>query len=293
MSNKEFLKEVQEEAQEVEAQESEEVTESEPESDDDEESDGENAEQDTESEDDSEEDAPFFGEKPPEQAKQEVKPNLVNELRRQLREKERKIKELSNKQVQEPVVTQLRPKPTRIDHNFDDDAFEADLLAWSKEKEVYENESQKQVQAQQEIERDFVSRVQNFEEQSKKVKISGFDDLKAEVESKLNRDQQATIFYAVKDPVRFVAAIGANPEKLAELQKIKNPIVLAVAMRDLEASMTIQKRKVTTKPEKVLSGGASPKDNERILNNLREEADKTGDRSKVVAHLRKMKLNRG
>ena len=78
-----------------------------------------------EPENDSEGHDPFAGQAAPEWVKQ-------------LRKENRELKKQLKQTPQQPQVAQLREKPTITDHDFDSEAYEADLEQWFNEKAQYD-----------------------------------------------------------------------------------------------------------------------------------------------------------
>ena len=82
----------------------------------------------------------------------------------------------------------------------------------------------------------------------------------------------------------IVYALGKNPEKLAELAKITDPVRFAFAAGKLEKDIKVQPRKGNTKPQPEqivrssasLSGGGNS-----ALDAARKKAETTGDYTEV------------
>ena len=99
---------------------------------------------------------------------------------------------------------------------------------------------------------------------------------------------------AAADPAMVMLAIGADPKRAKEFADYKNPIELAYKMGRLEEKMKMvkDKRKPPPPDESVSGGAPSPGGGvaEKKLEAAEIEADKTGDRTKVIALKRSMGL---
>jgi hypothetical protein len=85
-------------------------------------------------------------------------------------------------------------------------------------------------------------------------------------------------------------ALGKNPEKLKELAAITNPVRFTAALVRMETKMTVSTRKPSTSPEKVIAGNSAVSGiNDKTLDRLRDEAEKTGDFTKVLAYKKQLR----
>ena len=105
-----------------------------------------------------------------------------------------------------------------------------------------------------------------------------------------NVTQQGVILQGAKRPELLIYALGKNPAKAKELAAIKDPVKFAFAAAELETKLKVADRKVTTEPERVVTGSARISGTvDSTLERLRAEAEKTGDMSKVLAYKRGLK----
>jgi len=89
-----------------------------------------------------------------------------------------------------------------------------------------------------------------------------------------------------KVAARLVYAVGNpdSPEQLEALAKIKNPIALAMEIGRLEGQLTTKKTpKATPALDRPMGGGGGGAA-DSTLERLEAEAEKTGNRSKIVAY---------
>lgn len=251
--------------------------------DDEQDADGEEAE----SQDDSDDDAldfsfdddgdssdPFKGQEAPE---------WVKKVREENRELKRQLKQRESQQFEQQV---LREKPTLDDHDYDSDAFEQDYAQWLTEKQ--------QVDAQVHAER---QKYQQYHERYKadvdaiKAKAPDYDEVELSVVDVLSEQKQGLLQMLVDNPAKVVYALGKNSpaqlerlSKLDDIQFAKQIVLMEMQMSSKTKSRNQNKPKPKTHELEGSAGGADAK-----LESLEAQADKTGDRSAVIAYKRKMR----
>jgi len=222
-------------------------------------------------------------------ASQEQDNSVIRELRALAREQAKKLKELEST-APKAETPKLPEKPTLESCDYDEEAFESGLTKWYEAKRKLEEaerakeaELQQQQQAQQQ-------RLAAYQTRAAELKVKDFKDAEEEVVTKLSEAQQAILFGA-DDTAALVYALGKHPEKLKELASIKDPAKFAFAAAKLETQMKVTTRKPKVAPENAVAPGAGSLSGgaDKTLDRLREEADKTGDRTKVAAYLRSMR----
>lgn len=213
-------------------------------------------------------------------------PQWVKDLRKRARELERENKELKAKGATPPSQPQtLRPKPTLADHDYDEDAYAADVEAWTQEKAADDAAKAKAEEQQRAAQATWQAKLDAFGTAKKALKVPDFDDAEAEVTTKLNAAQQAIIVAYCANPAVVTYALGKRPEKLAELATIEDPIAFAIAASKLEGNLKVQKRNKPGPEGRVegsapLTGGAA----KEKLQKLEREAERTGDRTKLIRY---------
>lgn len=219
--------------------------------------------------------------------------SVIRELRAKLREEQRRRHELE--EATKPKAEEsLGPKPSLESCGYDEDEFEQKLTAWHGKKREIEGCAEQAAAETRKAQEAWANRVRNFEEKATELKIPNFVDLAASVADHFGDDvhgnnAKAVLVYA-NDP-RLVAALHSNPAKLAELVALKNdPIEFALAVGELKGKIRPMPRRSPPAPESVAKGGApvsAPSDKE--LERLEREADRSNDRSAVIAYKRKMR----
>lgn len=221
-------------------------------------------------------------------ASQEQDNSVIRELRAQNRELARKLKETA--QVEAKAETPKLPeKPTLESCDYDEEAFEQNLTQWYEAKrqvEAAEKAKEEELKQQQEAQQ---QRLQAYQSRAAELKVKDFKDVEEEVASVLSVAQQAILFGA-DDTAALVYTLGKHPEKLKELASIKDPAKFAFAAAKLETQMKVTTRKPKVSPEGHVAPGSGSLQggSDQTLERLREEAEKTGDYSKVGRYRRQL-----
>lgn len=233
-------------------------------------------------------------EPPPEPPAEEKDPRLVNKLRKLLREQERKVREYENKLKAAPVENKpptLGPKPKLEDHDYDAEKFEAALATWFETKRTADEHARRAKQAEEEQQAAWQAKLEGYQRAKATLRVRDYEEAEAGVLEALNVTQQGIIVSGAENPAIVTYAIGKDSKKLKELAAITDPVKFAFAVAKLETQLKVTPRKPNTSPEPVvkssarLSGGSA----DQVLERLEEEADRTGDRSRVVAYKAKLR----
>jgi hypothetical protein len=236
-----------------------------------------------------------IGDKPvqAEEPKQSA-PAWVRELRRRERELQREVRELRAK-VQTPQIENQPPavgaKPKLEDHDYDAEKFEVALAGWFERKRQADEYAAKQKQSEEQQKQAWQARLDAYGKAKASLRVRDYDDAEASVTETLNVTQQGIIVSGSENPALVTYAIGKDPAKLKELAAIADPVRFAFAVAKLETQLKVNPRKPAAAPEVIvksttrLAGGS----HDQVLERLREEADKTGDLTKVIAYKAKLK----
>lgn len=223
-------------------------------------------------------------------------PEWVKDLRKRTKEQERIIREQQAQLDALRIPDQkaaLGKKPSMSDDgiDYDEDAFAAAMEKWYDDKRKFDAaEAEKKAEAEK-ADQEWGEKLQGYQDQRAKLtKIEDFEEAEAAVLSKLSQVQQGIIVDSTDMPAHIIYALGKNPEKLKELSAITNPVRFTAALIRLESKMTVSKNKPATAPEKVVSGNSAVSGiNDKTLDRLREEAQKTGDYTKVLDYRKQLK----
>lgn len=229
----------------------------------------------------------------PPQEEEEAKgaPEWVKNLRKEHRELQRQKRELEQKLAETasanaPGAVKVGEKPTLEACDFDTDLFETELTAWHERKRQADAQAAQQRKETEAAQAAWAARVNDYQAAKTALKVPDFVDAEEVVLGTLNQTQQGIIITGADDPAKLMYAIGKSPAKAKELAAIKDPVKYAFAVAKLETQLKVTPRKAAPAPERQVrgsTGGGTGMDNQ--LDKLRAEADRTGDRSKVVKYL--------
>lgn len=214
---------------------------------------------------------------------------LVKHLRAQLKEQRRELEVLRRTSPQ-PQVIEVGEEPTMESCDFDEEAFKNALFAWKERKAKAEAQAQEAEQAAKQANEAWAEEVRGYHRQKAALKFADVQEAEDTVLATLGDIQQRVIVKAASNPAMVIYALGKHPAKLAEISKITDPIKLAVAVSKLEGKMSVKKRGGPPEPERIARGSAPvAQASDKHLERLEKEADRTGDRSKLVAYKAKLK----
>lgn len=229
----------------------------------------------------------------PDPEPQEKAPEWVRELRKKNREDQKRIKELEAR-LQTATAgnkpAELGKKPTLDDHDYDTDKYEAALASWYERKREHDQQEVQRQKAVEEQTREWSAKLDAYAKAKSELKASDFEEAEGLIQDNFSQTQQGVIISGADNPAILVLALGRNPKKAAELAAIKDPVKFAFAIAKLETQLKVTNRKAPPAPEKTITGSA-PKSGtvDSTLERLEAEAERTGDRSKVIAHKRSLR----
>lgn len=228
----------------------------------------------------------------------EAKP-WVKQLRTKQKELARENRELKAKlqqvtpQVQPEQVKTLGAKPTLSDEgiDYDEEAYSTAMDKWYSDKREIEAATDRQKAAQAEQVKAQEAKHETYKQQIAKLKAPDYQDAEDLVSEKLSAEQQGIILGGTKNAALMVLALGKSPKRLAELAQIKDLAQFAVTVgeiqRDLQDRNGMNKPK--PKPSSDLPRSSASLTNNKVdkkLEALEKAAEKSGDRSAVVAYKR-------
>lgn len=228
-----------------------------------------------------------IGDEEPEEDEAAKAPQWVRDLREKNREQARRIRELESTQSGEPKPTTLGPRPNRADFDFDDEAYDAALEQWIADKAA-SDAAERDREAQQKQQQDaWTGKLNRYGEAKQSLGARDYEHAETVVTDTLSITQQGIIVQGAENAALVTYALGKNPKKAQELAKIDDPIEFAFAIAKLEGSLKVTNRTNPPPPEKVTRGSTGANTGgDAKLDQLRAEASKTGDYSKVVAYKR-------
>jgi hypothetical protein len=240
----------------------------------------------------------FGDEAPPASTSQvdEAAPQWVKDLRKDFAASQRRNRELEaqlqQRQPQAPAVPTLGAKPTLAEFDYDEGKFEEALSKWHDDKRKVDAAQEEQREAGAARQREIDGYHTSYVQEAQSLKRKDFKDVEDTVIGALSVDQQGLIKF-LDTPAAFVYALGHYPAKLKTLAAITNPVKFVIAAAKLEKDMKVSSRTTNAKaaPEgRVSSSSGAPAagGGEKKLEQLRAEAERTGDYSKVHAYKRQL-----
>lgn len=226
-------------------------------------------------------------------------PEWVKQLRKDHREAVRKNRELEAKLstvagADLKPVTVLGPKPLLEDLDFDHEVYAEKLESWIEQKKEIEANKSKLESEKLTQQQAWQSKLDIYSNSKADLKFSDFEESEETVKDYLSIVQQGIILQASKSAAKLVYALGQNSEQLKALSKISDPILFAFEIAKIEERLSKMSNKSTAPPpEKTIrgsTGGVAGSDSK--LEKLRDEAQRTGDMSKLMDYKRRLKLNK-
>lgn len=228
----------------------------------------------------------------PEASKPEA--NWVTELRRKNRELERQLREAKREkeaQAKSPDTPQLGPKPKLEDFDYDPDKLADAMEAWVMRKREVEDHQRKAREAQEAEAKAFNAKRKKYRQDLEALPVRDAEEVHDQVAGALSPIQQGIILHVAADPAKLVYALGKSPADLDRLSKLTDHLQLAAEIARLESKvMTTKRTPAAPTPEKRLSGvGSAAGATDRKLEQLRKDAERTGDFSEVMRYKRSLK----
>ena len=223
----------------------------------------------------------------------ETKP-WVKELRKTQRELQKELraaKEELSKVKQPEKLNALPEKPTLQSCGYDEDIFEAKVLNWNNKKLQIEAQEKAEKEKVEAGKKDWETKLNSYNTSKTQLKVSDFNEAEDNVISILSVVQQGIIINGALKPEILIYAIGKNQKLLESLSKITDPIKFAFEIARTEGKLKVIETRKAPTPEKTISGtgNLSANASDAHLKALEAEADRTGDRTKVIAYKRTLK----
>lgn len=215
--------------------------------------------------------------------------HLRDELKRARKEA---IEARSTAPKEEPV--EVGPKPTMEGCGYDEDEFETQLDAW-KERQRQADDRKTQAQKAEEAERkEWEGELSRYNEGKAKLGFTDVDDAEETIKTSLDPVQQAVLVKAADDPAKVMYALAKHPDRLTQIAAIRDPLKLAAAIAKLEGQLKVVKRRKAPEPDTPERGSAkvSHTGADKQLEKLEQKANKTGDRTELIAYRKQMKTGK-
>jgi len=226
----------------------------------------------------------------PEPEEDQPAPVWVKKVRQRNRELEKELRE-TRKKLEEKEIAQKEPevgaKPTLQALDYDTDKYESALTSWYERKRKADEKAAEARAEAEKAEKSWAEKLEAYQEAKATFKADDFDEAEASVKEVLDQTQQGIIVHGAADPALLIYALGKNEAKAKEISAIKDPVKFAFAIAKLEDQLKVSTKKPATQPEGKIVGNARPSGTvDSTLARLREEANRTGDYTKVMAYKR-------
>jgi hypothetical protein len=191
-------------------------------------------------------------------------------------------------------VIEVGKRPTLAECEYDEERHEKQVDEWLKRKADAETQERKKAEATQEAEAAFRKTQEGYARAAAELKkrVPSFDDAESAIKDAFSPIQQGMLLDLAKtaeEAALLTVAIGSNAKLLKDLSSIGNPVKFVSEVARIAAQVKTAPRKAPI-PERQVRGNASvPGAVDSQLKRLEEEADRTGDRTKV-AHYRRQQL---
>lgn len=222
----------------------------------------------------------------------EPAPQWVKDLRVTNRQQAQQIRDLQeavkrSAPAAQAVVQGAEPQLSDDDIAYDQAKYKIKLTEWLEKGRTIADLQRKQQETVNNAQKAYETRLEVFGTQKKALNIRDFDELEATAKSILSPIQQGIIVNGADNAAAVVAALGKNPKKAAELAAISDPVKFTFAVAKLETLLKVT-RKAAPLPENEVRGNASVVAGavDSKLEQLRKEADISGDRTKVAQYMR-------
>ncbi len=223
-------------------------------------------------------------------------PQWVRNLRKDHQAATKRIRELeamlNANAAQAKTEVGKKPALGDPDIDYDEDKYAEAMDAWYSRKRKAEEEERSAQAEQQRAKQEWQQRVETYNESKAKLRVPDYEDAELLVQETLDQTQQGIIVHGAENPALLVYALGKNPAEAKRLAAIKDPVKYAFALAKVEAKLKVSPKNSAPPPEKKVgaTGGARISGAvDSTLNRLREDAERTGDYSKVIAYKRQQK----
>lgn len=228
-------------------------------------------------------------------------PPWVKELRKSERETKQRLRELEAENAklkqpapeQQPALITVGERPTFEQCGYDEAKFQSETDAWLDRKQKADAQQVELGKKQEEQKRKEQERTDAYAKEKLTLKAKDVQECEDRVTSDLSPQQQNMLVDACAKPALFVYALGRpeNTALLKELSAISNPVkFIAAVVRKENELKTATTKGNKPRPESRIQGNVSTTTTtDKKLEQLRAEADKTGDMTEVVKYRREKK----
>lgn len=225
------------------------------------------------------------------EARAEDEPEGVRNLREALKETKRRLKEAESRLA--PATDDVGEKPNIDDYWDNPEQYDIDRDAWADRKRKADEARRQQEEAAERFQKRWQEQERQFEEGWGALPMKGKDTARAKVEDQFDTMQRAMLVKAARgNAAALFYVLGSDQARIDKLKALADDPAEFIAEAAVLAKETqVQKRKPTTAPETRhtgQSGGGGGRGDSK-LERLEREAEKTGDRTELLAYRRKLR----
>lgn len=221
----------------------------------------------------------------------EEETSTIRQMRDRMREQARRIAELEKQTVpQQAEVQHPGKEPELSDFEYDEEKYRAGVRDYDRKLAAWEAHQAEATERQEREHKEIQSQVQAYQTRKAELRVPDFDIAESSVMTALPQQHQALLMRSGKG-AEMVVALHRNPAKLEELAKL-NLVDAAMMVGELRSKVTMtSRRKPSVQPDTPLRGNTnlSVPSTDRELARLEKEADRTGDRSKLIAYRKQLR----
>lgn len=215
--------------------------------------------------------------------------DLIRKLRAEIRDRDQRLAVYTKEEAPKPI--EVGPLPTIEEHDYDADKHAVAVEAWFKRRSEADTQQAEVAKAQEATKTAWQAELADFTKKKTAMRAKDFDVAEEEVTAGLTQMQQASIIKASENSAQVIYALGKHPKKLAELAAISDPVKFIAAVVRLEGTIKVTPRRQVPDVDTSVRGSASlsVKGQDAKLDRLEAEADRTGDRTNVIAYKRALR----
>lgn len=218
---------------------------------------------------------------------------VIRKMRKKLREAERKAREMERQleaNAAGGMPTQLGPRPTLADHDYDEDAHAEAVTEWALQKAKADAQEAEARERNERMNQQFEAKKAAYEVNKAKMNAPDYDSAEDAIKARFTETAQGVLLAAAKKPEMVVYALGKSPElakALAELQH--DPIAMAAEIGRLESRIGQKRRRPSTRPETRVRGGASTGESKDARAFAADLDNPSGDMTQALKRLKQMR----
>jgi len=227
--------------------------------------------------------------------------DTIKQMRKALKDKNettkadrKRLKELEDKEADREAAkdkVEVGDKPKQEDYDYgQEEQYANDLIAWNDRKRKVEDKKKSAKDESKAADERYQKKLSSYNANSAALGVDDFNEVEELVKGKFSVQQHAIAIHALDKPELFMLAVGKNQKVLDRLSGIKDPVIFAVEIGKIEATLKTTKRK-SPQPEKRLSGTAAMTGStDKHMEKLERESEKNGgDRTAIVAYKRELR----